>query len=91
MQNTNNFETLVDNIQYKFDQVVEQGSDQDLFVAGYLSGHFSLVVSQCQLQGQETVEALNLGMLASLDKAFADGELEETDQQDVKTFWANCL
>lgn len=91
MQNTNNFETLVDNIQLKFDQVVEQGSDQDLFVAGYLSGHFSLVVSQCQLQGQETVEALNLGMLASLDKAFADGELEETDQQDVKTFWANCL
>jgi len=91
LQNTNNFETLVDNIQYKFDQVVEQGSDQDLFVAGYLSGHFSLVVSQCQLQGQETVEALNLGMLASLDKAFADGELEETDQQDVKTFWANCL
>lgn len=91
MQNTDNFETLVDNIQHKFDQVVEQGSDQDLFVAGYLSGHFSLVVSQCQLQGQETVEALNLGMLASLDKAFSDGELEETDQQDVKTFWANCL
>ncbi|MCC2605904.1 YfcL family protein [Planctobacterium marinum] len=91
MQNTNNFEALVDNIQLKFDQVVEQGSDQDLFVAGYLSGHFSLVVSQCQLQGQESIEALNQGMLASLDKAFADGELEETDQSDVKAFWANCL
>lgn len=85
------FEALVDTIQDKFDGVVEHGTDQELFIAGYLSGHFSLVVSQCQLQGEETAAALNIQMLASLDKAFADGELEETDQQQVKAFWAACL
>lgn len=92
MQNTHDaFEQLVDTIQNKFDQVVEHGSDQELFVAGYLSGHFSLVVSQCQLQGEEHIDALNKGMLESLDKAFANGELEEPDQQDVKAFWSDCL
>lgn len=85
------FEAMVDSIQSKFDGVVEQGTDQELFIAGYLSGHFSLVVSQCQLQSEETAAALNAQMLASLDKAFADGELEEADQQQVKAFWASCI
>lgn len=92
MQDRHNaFEQLVDSIQEKFDGVVESGTDQELFVAGYLSGHFSLVVSQCQLQGQESVEALNINMLASLENAFSEGELEEPDQQQVKAFWASCL
>ena len=84
------FEVLVDGIQEKFDAVVVDGTDQELFVAGYLSGHFSLVVSQCQLAEQTILEALNNQMKSSLDKAFASGDLEEADQKDVLAFWQQC-
>lgn len=85
------FETIVDKIQNYMDSMVDEGSDQELFIAGYLSGHFSLVVSQCQINGNETSEALNKVMGESLQTAFDNGELEEADQNGARSFWQRCL
>ena len=91
IQTAPSFESIVDKIQDYMDSMVDEGSDQDLFIAGYLSGHFSLVVSQCQLNGNQTREELNKVMGESLQSAFSNGELEETDQKDALEFWQRCL
>ena len=85
------FFTLTDDIQLAFDAVVDSGSEQELFISGYLNGHFSLVVSQCLNSAKLSVADLDEAMQASLSKAFADGELELKDQEQVKAFWQNCL
>ena len=91
IQTAPSFESIVDKIQDYMDSMVDEGSDQDLFIAGYLSGHFSLVVSQCQLNGNQTREELNKVMGESLQSAFSNGELEKTDQKDALEFWQRCL
>lgn len=91
IQTTSSFEIIVDKIQNYMDSMVDEGNDQELFIAGYLSGHFSLVVSQCQINGNESSEELNKVMGESLRTAFGNGELEETDQKDALNFWQRCL
>lgn len=81
------FESLLDEMQLQFDSVVDSGTDQELFISGYLSGHFTLVASQCCLNGLTTLKQLNEQMLLSLQTAFSNGELESDDQQQVLVFW----
>ena len=90
-QSSTDFEAMVDKIQAFMDSMVDEGNDQELFIAGYLSGHFSLVVSQCQLREKENPETLNSTMRESLEKAFADKELLPEDQKDALSFWARCM
>lgn len=90
-QSNSEFEISVGKIQAYMDSMVDEGSDQELFIAGYLSGHFSLVVSQCQLNEQENLETLNTTMRSSLENAFADNELELDDQKDALDFWTKCV
>lgn len=89
--NNTEFHTLVDNIQAFMDSMVNEGSDQDLFIAGYLSGHFSLALSQCELSGDLRKQTLDDATRASLTKAIADGELEAEDQKDAWAFWERCI
>ena len=85
------FTQLIDQIQAHFDSIVETGDDQELFISGYLNGHFSLVANQCLNEQQFTIEALQARMQESLKYAFENGELEQDDQQAVYAFWQSCL
>lgn len=91
MLTSNAFIALIDRLQVQFDGVVETGSDEELFISGYLNGHFSLVASQCINEQLFSTEKLNEKMQASLSTAFDSGELEPVDQQRVYAFWANLL
>lgn len=82
-----NFEQYCAAIEAAFDATVEQGSDDELFMAGYLHGHFSLVVARCELDASVTITALQSAMQESLQQAFEKGELDGDDQQQVQRFW----
>lgn len=71
------------------DSMVERGSDQDIFVSGYLHGHFSLSVAALELAGNTSLEALRDQVSHSLQKAYSAGELAEQDSRDVDAMWAH--
>jgi hypothetical protein len=81
------FNQFVCVVEKYFDSVVEQGTDHELFISGYLSGHFSLVVSQAEQQHEFILAALDRRMQASLSAAFEDQELIQQDQKDVLQLW----
>ncbi|MDN4502632.1 YfcL family protein [Alteromonadaceae bacterium BrNp21-10] len=88
---TTEFDELADRIQQQFDDAVVSGTDQELFYAGYLNGHFSLVFSVALKEGNLTLDALDKGMLLGLQQAFANNELEEADQQGVVAYWQQVV
>lgn len=90
-KNQMHFESQLDEIQQYLDKVVDDGTDQELFISGYLSGHFSLVASQCCLNNMMTLSQLDEQLQLSLRSAFASGELETKDQAQVLAFWQNLL
>lgn len=75
---------IINNAEQYFVDVVEKGSDQSLFIAGYVQGHFSLALAKLQAYERKSAEQLKAILEASLDKAFADKELEEQDQQQSR-------
>ena len=81
----------IDQLQALFDDLVDAGTDQELFISGYLNGHFSLAASQCLNANTLSLEDLNHQLLTSLDTAFSQHELEPDDQTQVRTYWAQCL
>lgn len=85
------FTQYLDKVQAHFDDVVNKGDDQELFISSYLNGHFSLAGSQCLNEQQLSLESLDSKMQASLADAFANGELEEQDQQQVYALWQDSL
>ncbi len=85
------YQTLVDRLQLAFDKVVDSGSDDELFYAGYLNGHFSLAASQAELAGDISAAGLHRHMQASLAKARADNELEAQDFLAVERMWQSLF
>lgn len=85
------FAAYVDKVQALFDSMVEEGSDQELFISGYLNGHFSLIASVCFNAQELSLAALDNRMQESLQTAFDNEELQKADQADVMTFWQRCL
>ena len=84
---TLSFNQVVDAIEQALNDFVDTGSDHELFLSGYLHGHFSLAVSQSQLAEDTSVSGLDVRMKNSLQGAFDDGELEAEDQQAVFAMW----
>lgn len=76
-------------IERKLDSVVDEGSDDDLFIASYLQGHFAVESRRLEAHADSTLETLMQVMQTSLDQAFENGELEESDQSLVLTLWQN--
>lgn len=70
-----------------FDTVVEQGSDQQLFIASYLQGHFSLVISQVLASPDSNMLQIDTTMRANLKHAFSQGELSQQDQLQTLNLW----
>jgi|GEM_PF-177838 len=81
------FDDFVDATQAYLDGVVVHGNDQELFIASYLTGHFSLVGSNALGLDDYSLAALNRYMLESLEKAYANNEVQGQDQVQVSALW----
>ncbi|MFA3789756.1 YfcL family protein [Aliiglaciecola sp. SL4] len=84
-------EAFIQQAESQLDAVVDNGTDDELFIAGYLHGHFSLVVSQALSSEQASIETLDKLLCANLDSAFAQKELEPEDQQKVLLLWQSLV
>ena len=80
-------ETFIVQIETSLDRYIDIGTEDELFVSGYLHGHFSLVASRALQQPNSSIELLKSLLLNSLDKAFANNELDEEYQQKVISMW----
>ncbi|MEO9944700.1 YfcL family protein [Paraglaciecola sp.] len=74
-------------VEHYLDNVVQHGTDEQLFTASYLQGHFAVVAGQSSLEEFETITQFKELMEQSLNKAFAANELEADDQKQVWSLW----
>lgn len=81
------FNQFIAKVQTELDQAVHHGTDHELFIASYLTGHFSLLASHAKNNDDYTLQAVEDCMITSLNTAFANKELAETDQQQVLDLW----
>ncbi|MCW8108320.1 YfcL family protein [Alteromonas ponticola] len=88
---SNHLEVKLDAIESKLDAVVDNGSDDELFVASYLRGHFDLVACKLLALPQAGTTELDENIRTSLQQAFAQGELESHDQQKVAKLWEELI
>ena len=73
------------------DTLVADGSDDELFASGYLRGHISLAVAQCEIQGRTLVRDVEMQVRSGLQQACLHGELNDNDQKLVETMWQRLL
>ncbi len=73
------------------DTLVADGSDDELFASGYLRGHISLAVAQCEIQGRTLVRDVEMQVRSGLHQAYLQGELNDNDQKLVETMWQRLL
>lgn len=70
------------------DQMIPTASDDELFAAGYLRGHFDLAVGTLEVAAEPFAKPELLAQVdVSLSNAIAQGELDEQDQQLVRQLW----
>ncbi|MCX2533269.1 YfcL family protein [Plesiomonas shigelloides] len=69
------------------DEMVEHGTDDELFAGGYLRGHLTLAVADAEADGVSSLSELAQRVNASLDAAIAKGELSPPDQVLVRNMW----
>ncbi len=78
-------------IDASLDDVVNHGSDDELFIASYLQGHFAVIARQQEMESGATLTTLNDAILGSLNAAFENKELDDGDQQKVLSLWQRLL
>lgn len=76
-----------DRILALIDDLVEKGSDDELFAGGYLQGHITLAVAEVENNNEQGIDALSRRVEASIDQAIQAGELAPADQLLVKNLW----
>lgn len=67
------------------DAAVANASDDELFAGGYLRGHISLSVADCEQEGIDDIETLKQRIEASLEAARS--ELSPADRSIVGDLW----
>ncbi|TKB49844.1 YfcL family protein [Ferrimonas sediminicola] len=70
-------------------EMVEQGSDDQVFASGYLQGHLALSLSTLEESGGELLSCLAQDMLVRLDEA--SSELAPEDLALVHNAWQQLL
>ncbi len=85
------FVAIVEKIDQSLDAVVDHGSDNELFIASYLQGHFAVEARKLELDSAADLTQLADNMQRSLDQAFENNELDTTDQQLVLALWQKLL
>lgn len=78
-------------IEDALDGVVDHGSDDELFIASYLQGHFAVIARQQEMTPDATLDTLDEAITGSLQAAFDNKELETDDQQRVFVLWQRLL
>ncbi len=78
-------------IEDALDGVVDYGDDDELFIASYLQGHFAVIARQQEMESDATLTTLNDAILGSLNAAFENKELDDSDQQKVMSLWQRLL
>lgn len=68
--------------------ILENGSDDELFASGYLQGHLDLILQGC-FQAQQSFDEFMLLMEQSLARAFAKNELSQLDRTLVENCWTD--
>lgn len=85
--NMNDFYNTIDNMVAILDGFISDGSDQELFIASYLHGHFDLAVASTEKQSHtsnsEQLSALKTALNTQLEEAYSNQELIQSDQQQV--------
>lgn len=70
------------------DAMIPTASDDELFAAGYLRGHFDLAVGKLEVAAEPFApQDIQAGVEQSLTEAIAQGELNDSDQQLVQQLW----
>lgn len=87
----NELEQFIQATETYLDNVVSHGDDQALFIASYLQGHFAVEAGKSQVEQMTNISQLSELMQESLDRAFANQELELCDQQQVTDLWNKLL
>lgn len=82
---------LVEAIDRALDAVVVDGSDDELFIASYLQGHFAVEARKLELDENASLADLCANMQASFQRAFRQKELESQDQQAVLNLWQRLI
>jgi hypothetical protein len=88
-QNKQDFYDATDKMQAHLDSFIETGSDQELFIASYLHGHFDVAVADTDKKLESAAEnfspiaALQERLSHQLEKAFANEELSSEDAAQV--------
>ncbi|KKO46838.1 hypothetical protein WG68_02525 [Arsukibacterium ikkense] len=78
----------IDAVADYFDHLTPQATDDQLFAAGYLRGHFDLAVGSLEVAAEPFDKAqLCQWVDDSLAKAIASGELNYEDQLHVQQLW----
>lgn len=85
MAQTDKLTQLVDGVEPVFDEVIVEGSDDELFASGYLRGHFDLVAARLTMQGETEPEALWPALEAAIEAA--SHELTPADQAHVENLY----
>jgi hypothetical protein len=75
----------------QIDALVAKGSADELFASGYLRGHISLAVANCEMHGRTHVRDVEMRVLRGLQQACLSGELEDADQKLVEAMWQRLL
>lgn len=69
---------MVAKVDEQFDQIVREGSDDELFASGYLRGHFDLVVAHFQTTEEESPEKFWLALQDNVKQSAS--ELNHADR-----------
>ena len=87
----NSFIQQSQQIEQALDSVVDHGSDDELFIASYLQGHFAVISKPLEMDEQASLSKLDEAVTKSLTDAFANNELEADDQQKVFFLWQRLV
>lgn len=78
---------LYEKIEEKIAELLESGSSDELFASGYLTGHLSLALAQCEQQNTLTASDFKQQVEQGLAQAFLAKELTPPDQIIVQDMW----
>ncbi|MDG1122414.1 MAG: YfcL family protein [Glaciecola sp.] len=81
------FAEFIDAVEQDLDNIVVNGSDDELFISSYFHGHFSLAVSMVSDTSQDLLSSLDEILTQNLTDAFTNQELDKPDQQKIWNLW----
>jgi hypothetical protein len=101
------FEDYLEAKENYLDSFIADGSDQDLFVASYIHGHFSVVAANLVAsfdtddlpitgvksndQHHKMTQAFNIELKTCIENAISKGELSSKDSVDVRNMLSTLL